>query len=211
MVGLAIGALAGLGSSIFGSIKARKAQKKAEKKQRQILDGMSQDNENMFMKDYYQDTLDDPTTKSYLKRISSDLQDRNKGIENSGVSTGATHENVLAQKQSNNEVMSDAMNNVVVNQEQKKAVAKDRYLGRKDAISSGDMELAARSGEQQSQNWSNLGSNMSDSITGLTSSYLQSGGSLLGKSSPSLDAVGLNNVTNESKAFADGLKPKYAF
>lgn len=175
------GAVAGLGSSIFGGIKARKARKKAEKEQRRILNRMNEDNESMFLKDYYQSALDDPTAKSYLKRISGDLYDRNKGAENNAISTGATHENLLAQKQSANEVMSDAVNNVVVNQEQKKAVAKDRYLSRKDAIASGNMETARSSGEMQAQNWSTLGSNVADSINGLSSAYLQSGKSPFGK------------------------------
>lgn len=179
MMGLAIGsALVGLGSSLFGSIKARKERKKAEKEQRHILGQLESDNESNFLQDYYQDAFNDPSSRSYLKRISENLYDRNKGIDNSGIATGATHENTLAQKQSANEVMTDAVNNVVVNNEAKKDVAKQRYIQRKNAIASGNMQLAQQFGDMKAQNWSNLGSNLADSATGLASTYLGSGGKL---------------------------------
>lgn len=214
---LALGtAAAGLGSSIFGGIKAKKARKKAENEQRRILGQMNEDNEANFLRDYYENAFDDPTSRSYLKRISGDLYDKNKGIENSGIATGATHENVQAQKQAANEVMSDAVNNVVVNHEAKKNGAKDRYMQRKDAIASGNIELARETGEMQAQNWSNLGNNLADSVTGLASTYLQSGGGGLFSRSPkaaSLDTNGsraaLNGVTQQSRAWIDDrMKPK---
>lgn len=178
LTSLAMGAAAA--ASGLGAGMAGRKRRKAEKEQRGILEGMNRDNEDNFLRDYYQDAFEDPSSRSYLKRISGDLYDRNKGIENSGIATGATHENVQAQKQSANEVMSDAVNNVVVNHEAKKAGAKEQYIRRKDAIASGKMELAGRSGDMQSQNWANLGSNLAGSITGLSSAYLQGGGKLFG-------------------------------
>lgn len=177
MLGLAVG-LAGLGSSIFGAVKAKKARKKAEREQRRILDQMGSENEENFMRDYYRNAFDDPSSKAYLKRISEQAYDRSKGIENAGVSTGATHENVLAQKESANKVVNDAVNNVVVNHEAKKTGAKDRYMQRKDAIASGNIELARETGEMQAQNWSNLGNNLAGSLTGMAAPYLESGSNL---------------------------------
>lgn len=167
---------------------------------------MRDENESDFMRDYYQNAFDDPSAKSYLKKVSENATDQMKGIQNSGVSTGATHENVLAQKQASNEVVNDAMNHVVVNHEGKKQAAKEQYIGRKDAISQGDMSLAQQSGERQAQNWTNLGNNLADSATGLTSAYMQSGGKLLNKPA-GLNQSGLNRVTQSGKGYADSLKP----
>lgn len=183
-------AIAGIGAgvsalgSLFGSSKA----KRAARKQRKILNQLNEDNENMFLKDYYTDFMDDPSSRSYLKKIEKNLYDKNRATENGAIATGATHENVLAQKQANNEVMSDAINNVVINHEQKKDAAKDRYLNRKTAITSGRMDLA----QQEAQNWSNLGGNIADSVTGLASTYLMSGGKLFGnKAAPAVTSPAL--------------------
>ena len=195
-------ALASAASATAGAVKGRKARKNAEKEQKRILNQMSADNEANFLRDYYQDAFDDPTSRSYLKRISEDLYDKEKAINSSGIATGATHENIQAQKQAANKVMSDAVNNVIVNQEAKKEAAKNRYISRKDAISQGNMNLAQQSGEMQAQNWANLGSNLSDSITGLASTYLGSGSNTPAKAD-------LRGVTAKSNAFVDSqMKPK---
>lgn len=180
MIGLISGAV-GLGSSVFGGIKANKARKEAEKEQRRILNQMAADNESNFLRDYYQDAFDDPSSRSYLKRISEEVYDRNKGIENSGISSGATHENSLAAKESANKEMGRAINDVVINNEGKKQAAKNQYIQRKNAIASGNMELTQQQGDMKAQNWSTLGGNLADSITGLASTYLQTGGNLFSK------------------------------
>lgn len=202
-----VASLGQLGASIAGAVKARKARKKAEKEQRQILNQMNDDNEANFLRDYYQDAFNDPTSKSYLKKMSEEFYDRNKAINSSGIATGATFENTQAQKQAANEAMGNAVNNVVVNHEQRKEAAKNRYISRKDAISQGQMDLARSSGEMKAQNWANLGSNLSDSIGGLASSFLGSGGSLLGGGSatPALNTAGLNNIKNSAGSL---LKPE---
>lgn len=201
-------ALASAASATAGAVKGRKARKKAEKEQRRLLNQMNDDNEANFLRDYYQDAFDDPTSRSYLKRISEEMYDKNKAIESSGIATGATHENVQAQKQAANRTMSDAINNVIVNHEARKEAAKNRYISRKDAISQGNMGLAQQTGEMKAQNWANLGSNLSDSITGLTSTYLGSGLNG-GKMMPLLNKSGLNDVTKQSLGYIDNqMKPK---
>lgn len=197
MVGLIAG-LGSLASSAIGAIGAGRARRKAEKQQRKILDQMSADNESNFLRDYYQDAFDDPSSRSYLKRISDSVYEQGKRIQNTGIATGATHENTLAQKQAANEVMSDAVNNVVVNHEGQKRVAKDQYIQRKDAIASGNMDMAQRTGDAKAQNWTNLGNNMAGSITDLASASIKTGGRLFGA------VPGLDSVTKQSGDYARG-------
>lgn len=203
-----IGAVASILSSAIGSYLSGRAARKAYKEEKKILNQLNADNEANFLRDYYQDAFDDPTSRSYLKRISEEMYDKNKAIESSGIATGATHENVQAQKQAANRTMSDAINNVIVNHEARKEAAKNRYISRKDAISQGNMGLAQQTGEMKAQNWANLGSNLSDSITGLTSTYLGSGLNG-GKMMPLLNKSGLNDVTKQSLGYIDNqMKPK---
>ena len=98
MIGLIAG-VASAASGIAGAVRAKKARKKAAKEQRRILDQLSEENESNFLRDYYQNAFDDPTSRSYLKRISGKLYDQEQAITNSGIATGATHENTLAKKQ----------------------------------------------------------------------------------------------------------------
>lgn len=131
-------------AGLIGSAISRRKQKKSEREQRRILQGMEDENERLFMNDYYQDMFDDPSSRSYLKRISQTMYDDNAAISNNAVSTGATQENALAQKQAANEVMSDAVNNLVVGHEAKKGEAKQGYLSRKQQLAAGKTDLSQR-------------------------------------------------------------------
>lgn len=197
-------ALASMAASGIGAGIGARKRRKAAQKQQKILGQMSTDNESDFLRNYYQDAFDDPSSRSYLKRASGELYDRSKSIENSGVATGTTHENVLAQKQAANNVMSDAVNNVVVNHEAKKQAAEDQYIRRKDAIASGNMSLAQEKGERQEQNWTNAGNILSKGITDLSSAYVQSGGKLFGGKKAAGNVAGLDGLTQQSNGYAEG-------
>lgn len=167
MIGGLIAGVAAAGAKIGGAIRAKKARKKAAKEQRRILDQMNEENESNFLRDYYQSAFDDPTSRSYLKRISGELYDKDKALTNSGVATGSTHENTLAKKQAANEVMSDAVNHVVVNHEAKKQLAKADYMQRKDSIASGQLGVA----KQESRD-------MADSANQIAGGFSQGFGSV---------------------------------
>lgn len=200
-----IAGLASAATSIAGSVKARKAEKKARREQQRLLDRMEADNESDFLRDYYRDAFDDPGARSYLKRISGDLYDRDKAIEGSGISTGATHENVLARKQASNEVMSDAVNNVVVNHEAQRQAARQQYIRRKDAIASGNVQLAQQKGESEAQSWLNLGKIAGQDAT-VVGSLLDGAGLFspkAGKGYAQAATAGLAGVTAGSKGYMD--------
>ena len=128
MIGLIAG-VASAASGIAGAVRAKKARKKAAKEQRRILDQLSEENESNFLRDYYRNAFDDPTSRSYLKRISGKLYDQEQAMTNSGIATGATHENTLAKKQA----------------------AKDQYMQQKKAIASGKIGVAEQEGEDMAK------------------------------------------------------------
>lgn len=160
LIGTAIAA----GSSILGSSKARGEQ---EKKEREI-NRMLSENESQYLQDKYTNSLDSPTSKAYLKRIDKDAEKQVDKIENQATSGGATQENVLAAKQSVNEAKSDAVNNVIINDQQTQRVAKENYLSRKMGLEAGQLGTF----DMKSQNWSNLGAGIGGAAMNLGSSYL---------------------------------------
>lgn len=186
-----------LAASAAGTGIGASKKKKALKEQKRILGQMNADNESDFLRGYYQNAFDDPTSRTYLKRISGDLYDHNKGIENSGISTGATHENTQANKQAANEVMSDAVNNVVVNHETAKRAEKDRYIQRKDAIASGNIQLAQQKGEMQAQNWTNAGNLVARGLTGIAGTGMLDGKTLFPGKPSGVDAAAANASLND--------------
>lgn len=214
-----------LAASAAGAGIGASKKKKALREQKRVLGQMNADNENDFLRGYYQNAFDDPTSRSYLKRISADLYDRNKGIENSSIATGATHENALAGKQAANRVMSDSVNNVVMNHEARKQAEKTRYIQRKDAIASGNMELAQQKGELQAQNWTTAGNLVAGGLNGLASSGMFDGKNLFsakpsgtskaateaalgGLTRQNLNEIDVNTATR-SKTITDGWGGSY--
>ena len=195
-----IGAGVSAAASAAGAGIAGAKRKKALRKQKKLLNQMEADNEADFLRDYYQNAFDDPSSRSYLKRISDELYDRSKSIENNAVATGATHESVQAQKQAANEVMSDAVNNVVVNHENRKQAAKEQYAKRKDAIASGNVDLAREQGEAQARMWTGIMGDVSDLASTVGNKLQTKADKKTAEQSKSLfGATGLKELTEKNK------------
>jgi hypothetical protein len=203
LVPAAILAGTSLATTIFGASKAGKA----ERENKKILDEAKQENLSTYLRDYYRGTLDNPSSKAYLKRLDKSMQDRNKATENTATATGATQENVLAAKQANNEVMSDAIGNIVQGEEARKDAIQDRYLQRKSALLQGDMNMNT----QRAQNWMNTAQGISNAAANLASAYLMSGSkftsnipSLQGQNMASLNPAYVSDF--DSRITADAAK-----
>jgi len=163
LIAAGIAALAAGGSAIAGA--------SANRKNSRILAGLQRENENMYLQEYYRGALDNEGAKAYLKRLDEKLQENNTAIDNQAVATGATHENRLAAKQANNEVMSDAVAGLVEREDNRKMAVKDRYFGNKTSLLNGEMQQNAAI----ANNWANLGSGISSAAGSLAASYLMGG------------------------------------
>lgn len=196
-----IGAGLGIISSIAGGIKARKE----ARKQRRILKEQLRENDQWFNSEYYRDVLDNPESRSYLKTLSGKLYKKDKATENNAVATGATHENVLAQKQAANEVMSDAVNNIVAQQTARKDDIRRQYIDNKRSIQNGMMAMNG----QNATNWVNMAGNIASSagalantMSGADFSWLKGGTKAL----PTAGIKDLNDLTNRNLGYADSIK-----
>lgn len=163
IVAAAVSALAAGGSAIAGA--------KANKKNQKILNDQNRENEQMYLQEYYRGALENEGSKAYLKRLDEAMEKRNQAAENSAVATGATHENTLAAKQANNEVLSDAIAGLIEKEDTRKLQVQDRYFGNKNAIRSGQMSQNAA----VANNWAGIGSGITSAAGSLTSAYLMSG------------------------------------
>lgn len=162
-IAMGISALAAGGSAIAGGIKNRQNQ--------QILGDLSKENEQRYLQEYYRGALDNDASKAYLKRLTTEMDKHNKALENSVVASGATHENALAQKQANNEVMSDAIAGLVEREDARKRDTENRYLTLKNQLAQGQMSQNAA----VANNWANLGQGISSAAGSLASAYLMDG------------------------------------
>jgi len=165
-----LGALA-VASSAYGAIKSGNENRKNQG----LLDSLSDENKADFVREYHRDALENPGSKAYLKRLSSTMEDNNKVTENTAAATGATQENVLAAKQSNNRVMSDAVSGLVEKEDNRQQVVKQGYLQRKQGLVGTQMGLNS----QRAQTWADTAQGISSAAGSLASAYMMSDGKLL--------------------------------
>jgi len=163
---LALAAITAAISAISSGVGAYKSTQ-ANKKNQTLLNNMGDEYKSEYLKDYYRGTLENPGSKAYLKRLDENLRDNTKATENTAAATGATQENVLAQKQANNEVVSGAMGDLVQNEDMRRENIKQNYLQRKNQLAQGQMGMNAQVG----QNWMNTASNISNAAGSLASVY----------------------------------------
>ena len=166
IAGLAAGisALAAGGSAIMGA--------RANRKNARILADRENENEQMYLQEYYRGALENEGSKAYLKRLDEKMAENNTAIDNQAVASGATQENRLAAKQANNEVMSDAIAGLIEREDARKLSIQDRYFNNKAAIQSGQMQQNAA----VANNWAQLGSGISNAAGSLAAAYLMDGG-----------------------------------
>ena len=168
-----IASLAGAAVSGVGAYKAGQQGKKNQK----LLNNMSDENTSDYLREYYRGTLENPGSRAYLKRLDENIRDNNRITENTATASGATQENVLAQKQANNEVVSNAIGGLIQNEDLRKEQIKQNYFQRKNALTQAQMGM----NEQIGANWINTASNIANAAGSLASTYLMDGGKLFPK------------------------------
>lgn len=167
----AIGTAVGLGSSIYGGIKAGQERKRMAK----YLSGEKSDNEAWYNKNYYSDYTQRADTQNLMKNLRDNLKKNNEVASQTATITGATPEAQAVQKEQSNKVITDTTSNVAAMGAQHKERIQNQYMGRKAQLGSqeyGEMEGAA-------QGYENLMGNgikaMGNSINGLASGLSTSG------------------------------------
>lgn len=153
---MAISALASAGSAIASS--------NANKKNAKKLKALENENQQDYLREYYRGALDNEGSRAYLKRLDERLKRNDAATENALTAQGATHENALAAKQKGNEVYSDAVANLVEQEQGRKDSQKAQYKEAKNNFAQMEMQQNAN----EAATWSQIGQGISDASGAVT-------------------------------------------
>ena len=160
----------GLASAVSAGVGAVKSSQ-ANKRNARKLRAMEQENEAEYLREYYRGALDKEGSKAYLKKLDERMKRSDAAAENALTAQGATHENALAVKQANNEVYSDAVSNLVENEQSRKDAVRAEYKQGKNDIAQAQMQQNAN----EAATWSQVGSAISSAAGALGEGNERSG------------------------------------
>ena len=153
---MAISALASAGGAIASS--------SANKKNARQLQAMKNENEQDYLREYYRGALDNEGSRAYLKKLDERLKRSDAATENALTAQGATHENALAAKQKGNEVYSDAVANLVENEQGRKDNVRAQYKQSKNQLANAEMQQNSN----EAATWAQIGQGISDATGAVT-------------------------------------------
>lgn len=118
---------AGLVTSVVGNIVGGIETADINKKRQANLDTQAAYNQNLFNKDYYQDTLKRSENQSYLRELDKRLKDQNLKAKRTAAITGATPEAALASQSVTANAYADTVNKMAGAASTRKDQALARY------------------------------------------------------------------------------------
>ena len=98
-----LGTAVGIGSSIYGGIKAGQERKRMSN----FISGQQSDNEAWYNKNYYGNYMDRTDTQALMKNLRDNLKTQSDRNAQTAVITGATPEAQLAAKEQANKAITD--------------------------------------------------------------------------------------------------------
>ena len=154
MWGSIIGSGIGLGTSIYGNIKAGKESKEMNR----MINRKERELDTYYKGELSKNTLDTEYAKSSMKKIREQLDERRKRSDSTAAITGASDEAKVAEKANDSKSISEAVTSLAQYGSLRKDALEREYMRRKDGIFSARMGVSQ--GRQQSaMNLSNNGWN----------------------------------------------------
>lgn len=139
MIGALIGAGLGLASSIAGGI----ANRKARKKQEQMIAQQQKENQAWYDRKYNED----PTKRAYTVRLLTQMQEqiknRNKAAKGRQAVMGGTEDSTTAVKEANNKTLADTTSQIVAANDARKDNIEQQYMNRKNQLQNQQMSIDA--------------------------------------------------------------------
>lgn len=163
-------AVAGTATAAVGvanSISAKKNRKAAER----TIGGLNAENSSNYYADYYRGALQNDAARAYLKRLDASMKKNNQALDNTIVSSGATHENALAQRQGRNAVVSDAMGNIVAAEDARRDRVRNNYFARKSQLDQAEMNSRQWYSQQKQQNRAAIASGIGQTASAIANLY----------------------------------------
>ena len=139
MIGTLIGAGLGLASSIAGGI----ANRKARKKQEQMLAQQQRDNQAWYDRKYNEDPTKRADTVRLLTQMQEQIKNRNRAAKGRQAVMGGTEDSTTAVKEANNKTIADTTSQIVAANEARKDAIEQQYQQNKRSIQGQQMQMEA--------------------------------------------------------------------
>ena len=120
----------GLVSGITGAIKSAKA----ARQQQELINEQNRKNDVWFNNEYYKDYMDRSDAQAAMERVRQTMQRQNQRIEQQAAVSGATPESVIAQKEANAGVITDAAAAIQANASNRQDKVLDAYRAKQDSL-----------------------------------------------------------------------------
>lgn len=129
-IGSLIGGAVGIGSSIYGGIKASQAMKKVKGN----IEQQRRDNEDWYNRRYNEDATQRADAQRILTQTAEAIKQRNRAAAGTAAVMGGTEESVAATKAANAQAMADAASRIAVAGEARKDNIEQQYQQRDQAL-----------------------------------------------------------------------------
>lgn len=138
-----IGALVGAGLSLASSIAGGIANRKAAKKQEQMLAQQMKDNQAWYDRKYNEDPTKRADTVRLLTQMQEQIKNRNKAARGRQAVMGGTEDSTTAVKEANNKTLADTTSQIVAANESRKDNIEQQYQQNKRTIQGQQMLMEA--------------------------------------------------------------------
>lgn len=139
MIGSLIGAGLGLVSSIAGGI----ANRKARRKQEQLLAQQQRENQAWYDRKYNEDPTKRADTVRLLTQMQEQIKNRNRAAKGRQAVMGGTEDSTTAVKEANNKTLADTTSQIVAANESRKDNIEQQYQQNKRSIQGQQMQMEA--------------------------------------------------------------------
>ena len=169
MIGALIGAGLGLASSIAGGI----ANRKARKKQEQMLAQQQRDNQAWYDRKYNEDPTKRADTVRLLTQMQEQIKNRNRAAKGRQAVMGGTEDSTTALKEANNKTLADTTSQIVAANEARKDAIEQQYQQNKRSIQGQQMQMEA----EKSADTANVASGVAGTAANIAATLDSGGGS----------------------------------
>lgn len=169
MIGTLIGAGLGLASSIAGGI----ANRKARKKQEQMLAQQQRDNQAWYDRKYNEDPTKRADTVRLLTQMQEQIKNRNRAAKGRQAVMGGTEDSTTAVKEANNKTLADTTSQIVAANEARKDNIEQQYQQNKRSIQGQQMQMEA----EKAAGTANVAAGVAGTAANIAATLDSSGGS----------------------------------
>ena len=138
-----IGALIGAGLSLASSIAGGIANRKAAKKQKEMLEKQLKDNKAWYDRKYNEDPTKRADTMRLLTMMQEQIKNRNNAAKGRQAVMGGTDDSTTAVKEANNKTLADTTSQIVASNESRKDAIEQQYQQNKRDIEGQQMKMEA--------------------------------------------------------------------